>query len=154
MKFLTTHWLKPNPSRSSAHSPSLAKHTALTSQHATIRYGTSFWSVWISCPGCVPSQLCLGGTSLAGEHEKLKSPWLCVNAALQQQKHWCVISIAFTQNSKQSNTPATKKKITSQLKPGHPILEKGNIMDMSVWYLLPLNGVSNIIFNMYIYCHL
>ena len=37
--------------------------------------GISLWPVWSSCPGSVPSQLLVPpSSSLAGQHEKLKSP--------------------------------------------------------------------------------
>jgi len=31
--------------------------TAFIAEHDTIRYGMSLWSVGVSCPSCVPSQL-------------------------------------------------------------------------------------------------
>ena len=47
----------------------------LYTEHDVIWYGISLWPVWVSCPGCVPSQrLVPPAYSLAGQYEKLKSP--------------------------------------------------------------------------------
>jgi len=32
-------------------------HPSLYVQHDVIWCGISLWSVWVSCPGCIPSQL-------------------------------------------------------------------------------------------------
>ena len=48
---------------------------SLYTGHDVLWYGISLWPVWVSCPGCVPSQLLVPPPAflLAG-HEKLKSP--------------------------------------------------------------------------------
>lgn len=50
---------------------------------------------------------------LAGQCEKLKSPWLSVSTALQQLQHRCVLSIILTLNPKHVNIPDARKKINS-----------------------------------------
>lgn len=47
------------------------------------------------------------------EHQKLRSPWLCVNTALQQLNNWCLITIIFTKNPKYSIIWTFMKKINS-----------------------------------------
>ena len=51
--------------------------------------------------------------SLAGQHEKLKSPWLSVGAAQQALKHQYVSNIIVIPNPKHSAVQTTKKKINS-----------------------------------------
>ena len=53
-------------------------------------YGTSLWTVWVSCPGSVHSQLLV--CRAAQEVETSLALW---NAAQQQLKHRCVINAVF-----------------------------------------------------------
>ena len=54
-------------------------------------------------------------SSLAGQHEKWKSPWLCVSTALQQQKHQCVITSNLIKNPNYSIIRSSLKKINAIL---------------------------------------
>ena len=48
---------------------------SLYTKHDVIWYGIPLWIVWVSCPGCVPSQLLVHSQPLlAGQDEKLRSP--------------------------------------------------------------------------------
>ena len=49
---LTDAQLVPEP-----RSPLPASSPSLYSGHDVIWYGIALWPVWVSCPGCVPSQL-------------------------------------------------------------------------------------------------
>jgi len=77
-----------------------------------IWYGTSFWSVGVSCPSCVPSQLLVqpqptrwwGGVRKKG---------LDAVQALLSSKHAFVINTLSTINPKHSPTQATSKKTNS-----------------------------------------
>lgn len=60
----------------------------------------------------VPSQLLFPPSSHVGQHEKLWSPWLSINTALQQLEHWCAVSMIFILNPKHK-IQATMKKIHS-----------------------------------------
>ena len=46
--------------------PSFLLPPALYAEHDVIWYGVSLWSVGVSCPGCVPSQLLVHPSLLAG----------------------------------------------------------------------------------------
>ena len=66
---------------------------------------------WL-CPlptSCAPPAFLLAG------HEKLKNPWLGLNATGDNWKHQCVINILLILNPKHSTIPATRKKINSVL---------------------------------------
>ena len=53
----------------------LANFLSLYTGHDVIRYGIPLWLVWVSCPGCVTSQLLVHSQPLlAGQYEKLRSP--------------------------------------------------------------------------------
>jgi len=67
---------------------------------------------WV-CP--LPAPAAPLACSLAGQSEKLKSPWLGVSTALQQLKHQHVINILLILNPKHSTTPPTRRKINSIL---------------------------------------
>ena len=75
MQLLTTQWTISSPSPSSNCCPPATSPSVYT-EHDVIWYGTSLWPVWVSCPSCVSSQVPM---HLAGQHEKLKSPWLFSN---------------------------------------------------------------------------
>ena len=48
---------------------------SLCTEHDVTWYGMSLWPVWVSCPGCAPSQLLVHlQPSQSAEHGKLKSP--------------------------------------------------------------------------------
>ena len=65
---------------------------------------------WL-CP--LPASCAPPASSLKGQYEKLKSPWLSVSTAQQQLKRQCVISILLILNPKHSTTPATRIKINA-----------------------------------------
>lgn len=66
-------------------------HPSLVFQHDAVGFEISLWPVRGSCPGCVPSQVLLPpASSLAGQHEALKSPWFRVRPTQQQLNHQCV----------------------------------------------------------------
>lgn len=83
--------------------------------------GQLSWFCPLTAPAASPAW------PLAGEHEKLKSCWLSVSTALQQLKYWCVITITFITNPKQSTITATMKKAGYQPKPGHLCILKMNM---------------------------
>ena len=66
---------------------------AFVAEHDAIWCGTSPWSAWASCPGCVPSQLLGHPSLLAGRaaQEAKPSPRPCVSTALQhgETSLWC-----------------------------------------------------------------
>ena len=81
----------------------------------TMSYGKSLWPVWVTCPGSVPSQLCVPPSPvLAGQYEKLKRPWLSNNwntAVLS------TVFFSYSQNIASFQTQRCKSSL-SQLKPG------------------------------------
>lgn len=46
-------------------------------EHYIIWYGIFLWSIWVSCPKCVPSQSLIHPqpTSWEGQSEKQRNPW-------------------------------------------------------------------------------
>lgn len=55
---------------------------------------------WGKLPGCVSSQILMDLSNLlAGQHEKLRSPWLSVSIAQQHLSRGCVINIALMLNT-------------------------------------------------------
>ena len=64
------------------------------------------WSqvLWLSPPKFMDTP------SLAEQHEKMKSPWLCVNIAQQQLSYQCVNNIVFFLNQKYSIMSANLNK--------------------------------------------
>lgn len=60
-----------------------------------------------------PSSLCTPNRLTIGQQEGLKTSRLCVSAALQQQKHQCVINIGLITNPKHSTLWNSMKKINS-----------------------------------------
>jgi len=56
MQLFTTQQLMPSQFPSNSH-PTLANSTSFTVQHEAMQYRISLWSVLVSCPGCVTSQL-------------------------------------------------------------------------------------------------
>jgi len=62
-----------------------------------------------------PSYLCSPGSPLAGQCQKLKSPWLCLRTAQQQLKHHSPISPIFIKNSKRGILLTSVKKINSSI---------------------------------------
>ena len=53
----------------------LADFPSLYTGHDVVWCGIRLWLVWVSCPGCVPSQfLVRSQPPLAGQYEKLRSP--------------------------------------------------------------------------------
>jgi len=62
---------------------------------------------WV-CP--LPAPAAPLACPLAGQSEKLKSPWLGVSTALQQLKHQRVINTLLILNPKHSTLPATMRR--------------------------------------------
>lgn len=60
--------------------------------------------------GLLPASSVSPATSLEGQHRKLRSPWICVNTALQHQN---IINIIFLLNPRNIIVPASMKKINS-----------------------------------------
>ena len=110
MQLLSTRWLMPSPHPEQWPPPSFV------AQHDTTH---TLWDIpWASlghssCLCHLPSPGAPPATSLAGQHNRLKSPWLSVSPALQQLKHQCVISIILILIPKHSTIPATRKKINT-----------------------------------------
>jgi len=80
----------------------------------TSRWHLSSWlqaASWL-CPLPAPCA-CTPSSSLAGQHEKLNSPWLSVSTAEQQLKHQCVITTVFSTNPKHGSIWASAKKSNS-----------------------------------------
>lgn len=85
---------------------------ALCAEQDAIWYGILLWSVWLSCPSCVPSQFV---------HSQLPHWWggvrgrkglgSVLRTAQQQLKHPSFINTIFSTNPKHSPTPPTLKKI-------------------------------------------
>lgn len=77
-----------------------------------IGYGMPLWSLQVSCPGPVPSQLLAPSQPylLAGQYEKLKCPWLCA-APAQQQLLVCDQHCFSPKVSTYSNIPDSMKGI-------------------------------------------
>lgn len=70
----------------------------------------------VSRPGSARSQLLVQPqppSSLPGQHQKPKSPGLCVRPALQQLTHRCAFSTTLILSPAHSTVPATKKKTNS-----------------------------------------
>ena len=61
------------------------------SKFDVIWYRTSFQSLWVSCRGCISSQL-LTYPQLLAEHHEQKRLWLYVSPSQQQFKHECAIT--------------------------------------------------------------
>jgi len=61
----------------------------------------------------LPAACASAASPLAGQCEKLRSPWLSVSTAQQHLNHQCVINIILIPNPKQSTISATRKKINS-----------------------------------------
>ena len=108
-----TDWCPASPLSSSC----LLGHLppAYIAEHDAICYGTSLWTVWVSCPGSVPSQLLVSlpvptaGSTLWKAGTSLT---LC-STAQQHLEHWCVSNTVFLLNPRQSTIPNTITKITS-----------------------------------------
>lgn len=67
-----------------------------------------------------PSPCALPASSLSGQHEKIKGPWLSVSTTKQQLKHLCVTTTIFIQKISNSVTQPLWRKLTvSQTKPWH-----------------------------------
>lgn len=109
------------PSPPSFPSASVADHDAMCygtwhSMYLGI-WGQLFW-LWPFPASHAPS-----ASSLAGQHQKLKSPWLCVGTALQQWKQWCVSNIISILNWNHQPIPATMNKINCPSQNQNTILE-------------------------------
>lgn len=74
--------------------------------------GMSLWPAEASCPALSPLSCSSPPSSRVGQHEKLWSPWLSINTALQQLEHWCAVSMIFILNPKHK-IQATMEKIHS-----------------------------------------
>lgn len=70
-------------------------------QHDAIWYGISFGqfrsAVLVLLP---PSNFCTHSCTLAGKHDRLECPRLCLSAALQQLIQLCIITSIFIKNPK------------------------------------------------------
>ena len=67
----------------------------------------------LSWPCPLPAPCAPAASSLVGQQEKLKSPWLYVSTSPQHLKHRCVISIILILNPKHNTIPATRRKNNS-----------------------------------------
>lgn len=78
-----------------------------------IWYGILLWSVWVSCPGCVPSQLlaCLQPPYQQGRVRSRKVLH-SVNTALQKLKCQCNTNIILILKPEYRNIPVIRKKIS------------------------------------------
>lgn len=106
---VTTHQLSPRQTPSSS----------ISLSHLPCIYCHMFWDTPLSCVGqlswlCAPPASCAAPASLlAGQCEKLESPWHSVITAVQPLKPQCVISIILILNPKYSIISTTRKKINS-----------------------------------------
>ena len=95
-------------------SPPQPAAPSLYTGHDSAWYGIPLWPVWVSCPGCVPSQLLvpLQPSCWLGMRSwkilDLVQIWLSNN-----WKHQCVINIHLILKPKYNTLPATRKKINS-----------------------------------------
>lgn len=103
VQFLTTLWTMPSQC-------SQPTHPSFIFQHDAMWFEIPLWPVRVSCPGCVLSQVLVPPvSSLAGQHETLKSPWFRVRPTQQQLNHQCV-NIIPVLNPKHSSVTVTGEK--------------------------------------------
>lgn len=88
-------------------SPNLHAH------HDAICHGISVRPVGVSCPAVSPPIFCPEVIFLAGQHVKLKYPWISASTAQQQLNHWRVTKVILTLNPEHSPVPANKRKTNS-----------------------------------------
>ena len=114
MQLLTTHW--PMSSQSPSSRPPHPSQLPPVLLFSMTSYGLEY--PWASlgqlsqlCP--LPASCAPPASLLAGQYEKLKSPWLRISTAQQQLKHQCVINVILILNPKRNTIPATRNKINS-----------------------------------------
>ena len=84
-------------------------------------HGISLWSVWVSCPACVPASLLPTPLLLAkGQREEQRRFWYCMSTAQQQLKHWCVTNAVLVTNLKHSTIQAAMEKNNILTRPSTP----------------------------------